>query len=142
MIEEWYICIVSNVRFARLCFFKDFHVFEIRKNVDLRKILVTPKIFLKSTVHCAIFVEKKFSNLLTFREGQFCSDWNYSPVRVIYSNELIYIWDLCCNLIRLWLHKFMMKKHGDMKSVQETWESFISSDCFLLMWKWLWVQKL
>ena len=29
-----------------------FLVFEIRKNLDLRKILVTPKIFLKSRFHC------------------------------------------------------------------------------------------
>ena len=29
-----------------------FNVFEIRKNLDLRKILVTPKIFLKSRFHC------------------------------------------------------------------------------------------
>ena len=29
-----------------------FFVFEIRKNLDLRKILVTPKIFLKSSFHC------------------------------------------------------------------------------------------
>ena len=35
-----------------LCFFKGFLVFEIRKNLDLRKILVTPKIFLKSRLHC------------------------------------------------------------------------------------------
>ena len=27
-------------------------MFEIRKNLDLRKILVTPKIFLKSRFHC------------------------------------------------------------------------------------------
>ena len=35
-----------------LCFFKGFLVFEIRKNPDLRKILVTPKIFVKSRFHC------------------------------------------------------------------------------------------
>ena len=29
-----------------------FLVFEIRKNLDLRKILVSPKIFIKSRVHC------------------------------------------------------------------------------------------
>ena len=29
-----------------------FNVFEIRKNLDLRKILSTPKIFLKSRFHC------------------------------------------------------------------------------------------
>ena len=31
---------------------RDFLAFEIRKNLDLRKILVTPKIFLKSRFHC------------------------------------------------------------------------------------------
>ena len=31
---------------------RDFLVFEIRKNLNLRKILVTPKIFLKSRFHC------------------------------------------------------------------------------------------
>ena len=31
---------------------RDFLVFETRKNLDLRKILVTPKIFLKSRFHC------------------------------------------------------------------------------------------
>ena len=31
---------------------RDFILFEIRKNLDLRKILVTPKIFLKSRFHC------------------------------------------------------------------------------------------
>ena len=33
---------------------RDFLVFEIRKNLDLRKILVTPKIFLKSRFHCIL----------------------------------------------------------------------------------------
>ena len=33
--------------------FKGFPVFEIRKNLDLRKILSTPKIFLKSRFHCS-----------------------------------------------------------------------------------------
>ena len=43
----------KNLTFKfKLCFFKGFLVFEIRKNIDLRKILVTPKIFLKSRVHC------------------------------------------------------------------------------------------
>ena len=31
---------------------RDFLTFEIRKNLDLRKIFVTPKIFLKSGFHC------------------------------------------------------------------------------------------
>ena len=41
---------------------RDFLVFEIRKNLDLRKILVTPKIFLKSRFHCSI----GFQNLTFF----------------------------------------------------------------------------
>ena len=52
MIEQSDICIVSDVNFVKLCFFKGFLVFEIRKNLDLRKILVIPKIFLKSRFHC------------------------------------------------------------------------------------------
>ena len=52
MKEQEDICIVSDVYFAKLCFFKDFLVFEIRKNFDLRKGLLTPKIFLKSRFHC------------------------------------------------------------------------------------------
>ena len=31
-------------------------MFEIRKNLDLRKILVTPKIFLKSRFHCTNYI--------------------------------------------------------------------------------------
>ena len=50
MLKQLYIHIGH---FAKLCFFKDFLVFEIRKHLDLRNILVTPKIFLKSRVHCA-----------------------------------------------------------------------------------------
>ena len=38
---------------------RDFLVFEIRKNLDLRKILVTPKIFLKSRFHCISSVKNK-----------------------------------------------------------------------------------
>ena len=52
MLKQQDICIVSDVHFAELCFFKGFLVFEIRKNFDLRKIFVTPKIFLKSKFHC------------------------------------------------------------------------------------------
>ena len=37
----------------KFCFFKGFLVFKIRKNLDFRKILVTPpKIFLKSRFRC------------------------------------------------------------------------------------------
>merc|ERR1712085_172039 len=42
--------------YALLVPFKGFLVFEIRKNLDLRKILVTPKIFLKSRFHCTNYV--------------------------------------------------------------------------------------
>ena len=55
MIEQSDICIVSDVNFEKLCFFKGFLVFEIRKNLDLRKILASPKIFLKSRFHCTTF---------------------------------------------------------------------------------------
>ena len=41
--------------YALLVIFKGFSVFEIKKNLDLRKILVTPKIFLKSRFHCTTF---------------------------------------------------------------------------------------
>ena len=51
-------------------------VFETRKNLDLRKILVTPKIFLKSRFHCT----------------EFGSIFNVSDVR--YVNCKYYIW-LC-----------------------------------------------
>ena len=43
MLKQKDICFVSDVHFAELCFFKDFLVFEIKKNFDLRKIFVTPK---------------------------------------------------------------------------------------------------
>ena len=42
--------------YALLVTFKGFSVFEIRKNLDLRKILVTPIIFLKSRVHCTVLL--------------------------------------------------------------------------------------
>ena len=45
--------------YAILVTFKGFPVFEIRKNLDLRKILSTPKIFLKSRFHCT--AKKKVS---------------------------------------------------------------------------------
>ena len=38
--------------YALLVTFNGFPVFEIRKNLDLRNILVTPKIFLKSRFYC------------------------------------------------------------------------------------------
>ena len=41
--------------FCKVMLFKGFLMFEIRKNLDLRKILVTPKIFLKSRFHCIDF---------------------------------------------------------------------------------------
>ena len=33
-------------------------MFEIRKNLDLRKIFITPKIFLKSRFHCTSLLEQ------------------------------------------------------------------------------------
>ena len=56
MLVQKDICIVSDVHFAKLCFSKGFLVFEIRKNLDLRKILFTPKIFLKSRFHCITYL--------------------------------------------------------------------------------------
>ena len=38
--------------YAVLVDFNGIPVFEIRKNLDLRKIFSTPKIFLKSRFHC------------------------------------------------------------------------------------------
>ena len=46
---------------------RDFLLFEIRKNLDLRTILVTPKIFLKSRFHCTSKLRnlwKLFNNLV------------------------------------------------------------------------------
>jgi len=54
--------------YALLVTFKGFPVFEIRKNLDLRKILSTPKIFLKSRFHC-ILVDKREKKLT---RGQVC----------------------------------------------------------------------
>ena len=52
MIEQYDICIVSDVHFACIlqsyAFSRCFFAFEIGKNSDLKTILVTPKIFLKS----------------------------------------------------------------------------------------------
>ena len=42
--------------YALLVTFNGFPVSEIRKNLDLRKILSTPKIFLKSRFHCSSLV--------------------------------------------------------------------------------------
>ena len=55
-------------------------MFEIRKNLDLRKILVTPEIFLKSRFHCndnalwdyAAFINVAFDHPLD--SGKFCLD--------------------------------------------------------------------
>ena len=52
--------------YALLVPFKTFPVFEIRKNLDLRKILVTPKIFLKSRFVCFIFLLTDITPNLTF----------------------------------------------------------------------------
>ena len=46
---------------------RDFLGFEIRKNLDLRKFLVTPKIFLRSRFHCKriFIIKKRQDNFLT-----------------------------------------------------------------------------
>ena len=44
--------------YALLVTLNGFPVFEIRKNLDLRKILSTPKIFLKSRFHCTYLVNR------------------------------------------------------------------------------------
>ena len=67
--------------YAILVTFKGFPVFEIRKNLDLRKILSTPKIFLKSRFHCTYY--KTLLQLSTF--GYHCGEGK-------------------CMLV-LWLHK-------------------------------------
>ena len=45
-------------------------MFEIRKNLDLRKILATPKIFLKSRFHCTVIWLMCFLGLF-FHLGNF-----------------------------------------------------------------------
>ena len=52
--------------YALLVTFNGFPVFEIRKNLDLRKILSTPKIFLKSRFHCIMKFTKLFKDCITY----------------------------------------------------------------------------
>ena len=59
--------------YALLVTFNGFPVFEIRKNLDLRKVLLTPKIFLKSRFHCistfhkhTVYLAKAYQNLSMF----------------------------------------------------------------------------
>ena len=54
---------------------RDFLVFEIRKNLDLRKILITPKIFLKSRFHCTIFSTLSKTKILSPK-------WSTTPIMV------------------------------------------------------------
>ena len=55
--------------YALLVTFNGFPVFEIRKNLDLRKILSTPKIFLKSRFHCT---DKKWAVKCAIFEVKLC----------------------------------------------------------------------
>ena len=54
--------------------FKGFSVFEIRKKLDLRKILVTPRIFLKSRFVCTNQHSNTFENFPYFI-CQACISW-------------------------------------------------------------------
>ena len=51
--------------YALLVTFKGYPVFEIRKNLDLRKILFPPKIFLKSRFHCTVLL---FNTVLVLKQ--------------------------------------------------------------------------
>ena len=59
-------------------------MFEIRKNFDLRKILVTPKIFLKSRFHCSgmnqLFVDTRCVGLVDQNSGALPDilEWRFS----------------------------------------------------------------
>ena len=69
-----------------------FLVFEIRKNFDLRKILVTPQIFLKSRFHCnselrshirhTSFGGKKCQNIFKIRETYWVYPSTYFQIRL------------------------------------------------------------
>ena len=55
--------LIKNIKYKLLMLyylvtFKVFPVFEIRKNLDLKKILVTSKIFLESRFVCSSFIKK------------------------------------------------------------------------------------
>ena len=67
---------------------RDFLVFEIRKNLHLRKILVTPKIFLKSRFQCN---RKLVGNTKRHRSMK---------IKIFYPQNICYrqnrIQDLCC----------------------------------------------
>ena len=54
-------------------------MFEIRKNLDLRKILVTPEIFLKSRFHCT---DNKWSQDRTGSPASFCCN-NWRSLQVL-----------------------------------------------------------
>ena len=56
--------------YAILVTFKGFPVFEIRKNLDLRKILSTPKIFLKSRFHCIILNTLPIEKIITLKNAR------------------------------------------------------------------------
>ena len=54
--------------------FNGFPEFEIRKNLDLRKILSTPKIFLKSRFHCIMMSKCSIVQIQKFLN--FCTVFN------------------------------------------------------------------
>ena len=71
--------------YAILVTFKGFPVFEIRKNLDLRKILVTPKIFLKSRFHCTC----KYS--LEFILNSFCqSEYVSARTKILWAVQKMF----------------------------------------------------
>ena len=57
--------------YALLVTFIGFPVFEIRKNLDLRKIFSTPKIFLKSRFHCTLKTKNQGNYQLSRRFGSY-----------------------------------------------------------------------
>ena len=96
--------------YALLVTFKGFPVFEIRKNLDLRKVLVTPKIFLKSRFHCTAIFSKHSRNiwLMHFwaKIFYYCNFYIMTKYRKNWSNEIFWpkkrisqIFGLC----KIWL---------------------------------------
>ena len=70
-LTKWNTLIHDLVIYCVLCIIiRDFLVFEIRKNLDLRKILVTPKIFLKSRFHCISSLFRKVQHVTTILDGK------------------------------------------------------------------------
>ena len=59
-------------------------MFEIRKNLDLRKILFTPKMFLKSRFHCNGFSAETALCPKTLASNL---KWLFGSKKVFFSNE-------------------------------------------------------